>query len=341
MAGSAKKRRLPRLGLFLAIVAGLYVAGALAVGGTLLLLADRWWLGTVLAYGPRWPFVAPAIVLLPLLLLTGRYVAAAATALVAAFVAWPVMGWVPPSLGGGPEVPADALAVKVITLNAQRAELTEPRIVKLIEDEKPDVVVVQECGTREDSDPVPDGYELRATQPLCFLSRFPIRSVDLRNQKDVYERYGSGEIVLVEVETPSGPVFIQNVHLETVRDGLEALLHERLGGIPVMDANIEQRRWESELAREWARRAKGPLIVAGDFNLPVESAIYAEHWRDLESTFERCGEGYGYTKETRTFGVRIDHVLTDERWACREARVGPRIGSDHRPVIVDLVLLPP
>jgi vancomycin resistance protein VanJ len=339
MTSASRRRRSSGLGILLVLVATIYGAGALAAGFILLSYADEWWLGTVLVYGPRWPLVAPAIVLVPLLALARRPVAAALTALVGMFVAWPVMGWVPP-LGGDGSDADHALGVRIVTFNAQGAELSDPRIVRLIEDHEPDVVVFQECGTRDDAAPVPSGYQLRAVQPLCFLSKFPFVRVDARDQSDVYARYGSGEIVLAELETPAGPIFVQNVHLETVREGLEAILHDRFAGIPEMDKNIEQRRWESELAREWTRRANGPLVVAGDFNLPVESAIYDRYWADLSNAFSECGSGYGNTKETRLYGVRIDHVLFDERWACKSAQVGPRIGSDHRPIVVDLELLP-
>jgi endonuclease/exonuclease/phosphatase (EEP) superfamily protein YafD len=81
-----------------------------------------------------------------------------------------------------------------------------------------------------------------------------------------------------------------------------------------------------------------PTIVAGDFNLPVESAIYRTHWGDLRNAFSRAGIGTGYTKHTRYWGVRIDHVLASGDIGTHRSFVGRDVGSDHLPLIADLVL---
>jgi endonuclease/exonuclease/phosphatase (EEP) superfamily protein YafD len=102
------------------------------------------------------------------------------------------------------------------------------------------------------------------------------------------------------------------------------------------------RLWESNLARDWAKHAKGPLIVAGDFNLPRESQIFQEAWGSFGDAFDTCGWGFGYSKETRVkgieFGTRIDHVLFDSSFGCASVKIGPEIGSDHRGVIAELRL---
>ena len=81
------------------------------------------------------------------------------------------------------------------------------------------------------------------------------------------------------------------------------------------------------------------IVVAGDFNLPVESAIYRANWGDLRNAFSNCGRGFGHTKFTSLFGIRIDHVLTSDPWRCADARVLPSpYGGDHAPLVVDLVI---
>jgi vancomycin resistance protein VanJ len=117
-----------------------------------------------------------------------------------------------------------------------------------------------------------------------------------------------------------------------VREGLVAVRHRDLGDF---HANIVEREWESELARGWATRAAGPLLVAGDFNMPVESAIYRRYWSGFENAFSTAGNGYGSTKHTRLFGTRIDHVLAAPGLECVNAFVGPDAGSDHRPLVAD------
>ena len=40
-------------------------------------------------------------------------------------------------------------------------------------------------------------------------------------------------------------------------------------------------------------------ILAGDFNLPVDSAIYREYWSGYRDAFSDAGWGFGYTEWPR------------------------------------------
>jgi endonuclease/exonuclease/phosphatase (EEP) superfamily protein YafD len=72
--------------------------------------------------------------------------------------------------------------------------------------------------------------------------------------------------------------------------------------------------------------------------MPVDSAIYRRYWSAWQNAFSTAGLGFGYTKYTRRWGIRIDHVLAGDEWRVLEARVGPDLGGDHRPVVVKLEL---
>jgi endonuclease/exonuclease/phosphatase (EEP) superfamily protein YafD len=103
--------------------------------------------------------------------------------------------------------------------------------------------------------------------------------------------------------------------------------------------NIEVRRLQSELASRWAESFPGPKLLVGDFNLPVESAIYRDHWSQYTNAFSVAGWGLGHTRYCRWHGVRIDHILTGPESQVDRCWVGPDVGSDHRPLIADLVLM--
>src|SRR4029079_6713607 len=81
------------------------------------------------------------------------------------------------------------------------------------------------------------------------------------------------------------------------------------------------------------------LVVLGDFNTPVESRIFRDHWGDLADAFSTAGFGLGMTKYNGWIRARIDHVLTSDAWHVDGAHVGPDAYSDHRPLLVDLTLL--
>jgi endonuclease/exonuclease/phosphatase (EEP) superfamily protein YafD len=100
------------------------------------------------------------------------------------------------------------------------------------------------------------------------------------------------------------------------RPGLEVVLAHRWRDISdVVTANMELRERESEIVSGRAAGVDGPLIVAGDFNLPEQSAIYRRYWSRFNDSHESAGWGFGTTWHTRRFAaLRIDH-LNERRMA--------------------------
>src|SRR6185436_16706971 len=113
------------------------------------------------------------------------------------------------------------------------------------------------------------------------------------------------------IESPAGVFHLLNVHLPTIREGLAAFAPQAPGSFETNRIDAWQ---QSASARDRVRDPTVPLIVAGDFNLPVESAIYRASWGDLTNAFSTCGRGFGRTKFTGAFGIRIDHVLASTSW---------------------------
>ncbi|MEO7363360.1 MAG: endonuclease/exonuclease/phosphatase family protein, partial [Gemmatimonadaceae bacterium] len=94
-----------------------------------------------------------------------------------------------------------------------------------------------------------------------------------------------------------------------------------------------------QLASRWALESSGvaPVLIGGDFNLPVESTIFRTYWSKFIDAFEARGNGLGWTKtEGRWLRIRIDHLLTTDAGP-KPIRVvvGDGFLSDHKPVIAD------
>jgi endonuclease/exonuclease/phosphatase family metal-dependent hydrolase len=169
-----------------------------------------------------------------------------------------------------------------------------------------------------------------------LASRFPI--VSSKPLRSPIAPAWHTSAALFEIETPRGVIHVFCVHLETPRDGLEAVRYGAWRGADEMNVTTERRRIESEWASRLVGEVKGPVLVAGDFNTPVESRIYRSYWSELTNAFSEAGFGFGFTRFARWLNVRIDHVLVDEHWRVRDAWVGPDVGSDHLPVLADLEL---
>lgn len=330
------KRRATRL---LRVAVLVYFVAAIAGAVGLPLLGDRWWPATLVLFGPRWLTALPLVVLVPIALVVERR-ALAPLAVTAVLVAGPIMGFELPLGQVFQEERAGQL--RVITFNARSRHGHLSALRDFIDANRPDLVTLQECGwSDKELGAAFPGWEVRVNQGQCLLSKFPVQEVAARDRADVWKRGGHGAIVRYTIELPSDRgtptrISVVNLHLETVRDAVEALLHRAWRGAAEHDENVALRRWESSLAREWVDAAPHPVIVAGDFNMPVESVIYRHSWSHLENAFSHAGLGIGATKRTRWFGTRIDHVLAGAGWSVERAWLGPDLGSDHVPLVADL-----
>jgi endonuclease/exonuclease/phosphatase (EEP) superfamily protein YafD len=101
-------------------------------------------------------------------------------------------------------------------------------------------------------------------------------------------------------------------------------------------------RWqESARLAKWVEGFPGPKILAGDFNLAVDSPIYGRYWASYRNAFDYTGYGFGHTKDTKInifrYPSRIDHILSTPEFRPLRCWTGPDLGSDHLPLIADFV----
>ncbi|MDH5316675.1 MAG: endonuclease/exonuclease/phosphatase family protein [Gemmatimonadota bacterium] len=314
----------------------LYLAGVIASALLLWLLGDRWWPATVLTYGPRWLLLVPAIPLAAAtLLVRPRFVALTLAATI--LTLGPVMGY---RLGwrtwfrhrGKP-------SVRLVTFNVMGA--SNPMILAVpgeLARLDADVMLFQECPEElvaaAKNSPLLAGWTVRKDGTLCLASRWPVDSVRVMEEVRTRDQGGTGAVVFYSVQHPTGAFGLANVHLETPGKGLAPL---RYGGeTGQLVRNVMLRDVGSRRAGRWIIGQHFEPLIAGDFNQTVESAIYRAYWDGCPNAFSRVGRGFGWTRVLNRFSARIDHVITCGSWTATWAEVGPDLGSDHRPLVVDL-----
>ena len=102
--------------------------------------------------------------------------------------------------------------------------------------------------------------------------------------------------------------------------------------------------WNDQYAAldQWVAEQSGPVLIIGDFN-----ATQHARWMQqiLQSGFQsahvQTGRGYAVTYPNGTSRVppiRIDHLLMSSHCVCRQIREGVGRGSDHKPLLADLIL---
>jgi endonuclease/exonuclease/phosphatase (EEP) superfamily protein YafD len=307
-------------------------------------LGDRWWPATALLFMGRWVLLLPLAVLIPGAVMFHRPMLAP-LALAALIGTVPVVGFRFGLLRLISHPPGAHL--RVVSFNADEGDAFAPSLPYILEQWQPDVVGFQECGEELQAAVAQQpGWYHHSVRELCLLSRYPITDsavMDRSVLEDVKESSagigGTGDVARYTLMSPSGPINLTNLHLETPRKGLEGLIG---GGFSIerIEDNTRLRTFESALARRWVNAGTHPALVLGDFNTPVESRIFQESWGDLTDAFSQVGLGLGMTKNNGWIRVRIDHVLAGPGWYPDHVTVGRDLGSDHLPLIVDLTLAP-
>ena len=208
------------------------------------------------------------------------------------------------------------------------------RLDELLDEVRPDIVALQEWPGWEESRVLGGGEWHVHESPVLFLaSRFPIRQV---TELGTESMDNVGAVLRCEVEMPTGIVTFFSVHLASPREGLYNVVHDREEGADDIEAGSALRWVQSEQLARTLEEVTGPLLLAGDLNTPPESAIFRRYWDRYTDAFDSAGWGWGYTFLGGRTAVRIDHILAGRGWRCERCRVGPDVGSPHRPVIADL-----
>ena len=324
-------------GWWLRLLVAAYLVGVVVVLVLLRFASDAWWPASLVLFGPRWVWGAPLVLLVPLAAWKARGMLPV-LAVAAALWAWPIMGLnIAFGPAGGGEKKAGVLRVMSFNIGGPVNPSGVEQVLAAVD---PDVAVFQECSDRLDEASLKSkGYYVELGHGMCIASKLPLKKSEMVERSALEDRTGAGKVMMYTLDFGGKDIMLFNLHLETIREGIEGLRARKLSGGSAMAANIDQRNRESEKARHHADETKLPLVLAGDFNLPVESAIFRRWWSDYASAFAETGFGYGRTKSTRLFGIRIDHILHTAAWKVEGFRVADGLpGLDHRPIVAELRL---
>jgi len=306
----------------------------LAAVAVVQLLGDRSAIGTLAMFAPRHLTPLPWLPVIALALFASWRLALLGVAgLLATLVG--VSGFVAPRAVGA----STGDGLRVVTYNTDDSYELAGRLAGDVRAWDADVIAMIDC-TRpvlEAAARIPH-YTVTRAPFACLLTRVPVLrhvymppAVGQRLQQLGASR--SGRVHRVDLDVRGDEVSVYVVHLETPRDALWAARNFDLSKLAL---NADLRSADSKLASTVVDRSSPNLLVLGDFNLTVESAIYRRDWGDLANAFSSTGGGFGHTMFAGRHRVRIDHVLTGPAWRPVRARVLRGYPSEHQPVVVDL-----
>jgi endonuclease/exonuclease/phosphatase (EEP) superfamily protein YafD len=219
---------------------------------------------------------------------------------------------------------------RLLLSNVLKSNRSYQRLRDLVIQEQPDLVVLIE----------PDRAWLDG---IADLRRdYPYWAVAPR--RDAYgiailsrQAFQSQEVI--HLGSAEGPTVVARLMLKNHHDQMLTVIatHPPPPKGAVHSANRDD---QLQALAKFIRQQDGALILCGDFNL----SPWSPHFSDLlkRSELDDSGRGFGIqpTWPVDNFLLRtpIDHCLISTQIAVRSRRLGPRIGSDHLPVILDFSL---
>ncbi len=283
--------------------------------------------------GGRYPFellthfrphyLAAAVACLVVLLACRSWRWSAVALAVAALHAWAVMPW---WFGGAPGA-TNGTPLKLLIANVNTHNTRFADVIALVDREQPDVIALMETDGRwlDELGPIAERYPHSIARPrndnfgIALFSRLPLVEPEV--------------VVLGDLRLPS-------IATGVLCGGEVVRLLVTHPVPPIRGHHARSRDQQLERAAEWVRQHDGPVILAGDLNATMWSPVYQRTVGDAGLTNARRGFGVLPTWPSRfgPMGIPIDHCLVSGRFAVTDCRVGPDVGSDHRPLVVGLRL---
>jgi endonuclease/exonuclease/phosphatase (EEP) superfamily protein YafD len=277
-----------------------------------------------------WSYLPAPILLVLGLLCRSPRLAAAATLLATVFG----LRWGPRYLRSTPDTARESSDLTVMTFNTLAWRRAGSDLATSILQANPDVVGLQEIGPRATdhlTDVLSERYPHHFVSPspdssgAAVFSRFPIRA------SRSFRASGKGHWwQLLTIDTPLGPFTYLNLHTKIpyIRTW-----HRCLGPIRLPRSfHVERRQREIDTLMKLLADVRGPLIVAGDFNMTERCADYDLIASRLRDTYRAVGRGLGHTFPRRGADVkkvpvpwpilRLDYIWHSEHFEAAWAERG-------------------
>ena len=224
---------------------------------------------------------------------------------------------------GAAQAAPGGTALKFVYANLLSTNDDFDRLLTLIEAEQPDLIFLQEFSPQWQTatKPLHASYPVSYVQPrddnfgIAMFSRVPLASAS-------------------HVDSP--PLGYPTLIATASVNGAELTLVSSHPMIPVGRDNFAARNEQLASLAELVSAIDGPIMLLGDLNATIWDRYYRQF--EVDTGLRNARRGFGILPTWPTFMpigmIPIDHVLISEEISVVEARTGPRIGSDHLPLIV-------
>lgn len=223
--------------------------------------------------------------------------------------------------------------LKVVSFNIHTSNHAFDQVNAFLKEEKPDVLLITELGADAARNLDFASLGLKPVEEVArednfgigLYSRFPVKSSRISYPGGVTTPAVEAAIA---VPSQAGEVILNLTGLHPIP--------------PVSGASLTRRNAQLFAAGEAAARTDGAVLLLGDFNLTPWSPYFDDLLAISKLADSRKVGGGGLQTSWPTWSpvlaIPIDHALVSRHVKVLVRRIGPDVGSDHYPVILNLAL---
>ena len=213
-----------------------------------------------------------------------------------------------------------------MSANVRTSNRNYERFLKAVRAADPDVLLVMEIdeGWLQALEAIRDDYPHGTSAPrpdnfgIGLLSKLPVDEQEIK-----YVGSAGVPSIQARLKVGDGTVGVVGTH-----------------PLPPIGKNSTLRNEQLSATADLVAGMDGPVIVAGDLNATPWSPFFRRLLDRSGMRDSRRGFGVQATwpSSLGPAGIPIDHVLVSDEVYVKDRQVGPTFGSDHRPVIVDVII---
>lgn len=215
--------------------------------------------------------------------------------------------------------------IRVLQTNVDKYDNDYPKVISLVREEKPDIAVFLEVGKTgakklevlKDILPYSIAHQDVDVDGTAIYSKLPLKNTSIKSLG------GGRKSVLADVTIQGKAISIIAAH------------PSQATGKPY----FEERNKQLAAIADYVAKVKNPLVV-GDFNVTMWSPYYKRFVSTTKLRNARRGFGILPTWPTDypVLSIPIDHCFVRENLKVLKIRPGRSVGSDHLPLITDLLI---
>jgi endonuclease/exonuclease/phosphatase family metal-dependent hydrolase len=241
------------------------------------------------------------------------------------------------------------------------------QMLKLIEQENPDIICLQEFYSRKKgkfdlTDSLkrilntkhyyftPSSQNDYEATGLAIFSKYPIKDRG-RISFDVSRR--GNESIFADIEVNKKRIRVYNVHLQSIsfnkqdyryldkitsKMDPELLPSKRI--LSMLNSAFLKRSGQVDIMKKHMATCKIPFLIAGDFNDTPASYAVTQLMENMNNSFVEKGHGLGRTYNGKFPNFQIDYIAATKDFQIINQRIIKARLSDHFPVRSDLSLNP-